>query len=440
MNTTAKEVLQFVQENDVKFIRLAFCDPNGVHKNISVMPGELERVFDSGLLFDASAIPGFCDISHSDLLLCPDPSTLHVLPWRPMQGRVVRFYCNIRYPDGTTFECDARALLLQVMGRLAKEGCQLRLGTSCKFYLFNTDEEGAPTKVPYDHGGFFDVAPLDRGENVRREICLCLEEMGISPETSHHDRGPGQNEIVFKYDNALAAADNFLTYKSVVKAMAARSGLFASFAPRPLPDQNGNGLHVNMSLHKNGVNLFSPHRTDEMAPEAASFMAGILARAAEMTAFTNPLCASYDRLGHFEAPRYVAWGRQNRSALVRIPSCCDDLARMELRSPDPSVNPYLVFALLLSAGLEGLQRGLALPAPAQKNLYTADLTDLSELAPLPATLGEAIEAAQGSSFAAGVLGREFLDRYVALKTAQWQDYAKSSDKTGYCDQHYFRVI
>ena len=234
MTYAVREVLQFIKENDVKFIRLAFCDLFGTQKNISIMPNELERAFKEGVSFDASVIKGFADVSKSDLLLFPDPTTLSVLPWRPQQGRVVRFFCDIRTPEKEKFIYDSRDILRNTIKKCIAKGYTPYIGTECEFYLFKTDEEGEPTMVTHDKGGYFDIAPIDKGENIRREICLCLEEMGISPESSHHEQGPGQNEIDFKYSDSLTAADNFITFKSVVKAIAARNGLFASFMPKPI--------------------------------------------------------------------------------------------------------------------------------------------------------------------------------------------------------------
>ena len=316
MDTTMSEVVQFIQENDVKFIRLAFCDIFGNQKNIAIMPTELERAFEQGIHFNAAALRGFLNVEASDLLLFPDPATLSVLPWRPAQGRVVRFYCDIRYPDGTPFEGDGRHLLREANRRARRAGYSLTMGTASEFYLFELDENGHPTTIPHDHGEYFDVAPLDKAENVRRQICLTLEEMNIQPESSHHEQGPGQNEVDFRYAEALEAADNFVTFKWVVKSMASSSGLFASFLPKPLPHAPGSGLHLSVSINKNGKNLFQP--SFEESAEGQSFVAGILQRAAEMTIFCNPLTNSFQRLGEFEAPKYITWSHQNSRPLITV--------------------------------------------------------------------------------------------------------------------------
>lgn len=439
MNTTVNEVLQFIRENDVKFIRLGFCDIFGLQKNISIMPDELAQAFEYGISFDASAIRGFQDVTKSDLLLVPDPATLTVLPWRPGPGRVVRFYCDIRNPDGSPFVRDCRYLLKRIVGRCESMGYVCKIGAECEFYLFKTDEDGRPTEVTLDNGGYLDISPLDKGENIRREICLCLEEMGIKPESSHHEQGPGQNEIDFKYSDALTCADNMMTFKSVVKAIAARNGLFASFMPKPIPDAPGSGLHVNISLSQNGLNIFkglAQGNTDL----SGSFIAGILAKTPEITLFLNPLCNSYERFGKFEAPKYVSWSYQNRSQLVRIPAAIDERVRMELRSPDPSVNPYLAFALVIAAGFEGIKENLALPPAVDADLYMEDESITGRLTPLPGSLSQAVELAGNSPFVRNVVGEELLSRYIAFKKEEAAAFEAAGDKTAFYRERYFGVI
>lgn len=426
MNDTMNEVVQFIEENDVKFIRLAFCNIFGIQKNISIMPNELVRAFESGISFDAAGLPGFTNVEESDLLLFPDPTTLSVLPWRPSQGRVVRFYCAIRYPDGTPFEGDGRHLLENAVARARKMDLICNLGTECEFYLFELDENGRPTRTPHDRAGYCDIAPLDRGENVRRQICLTLEEMGIQPESSHHESGPGQNEIDFRYASALEAADNVITFKSVVKTMAAANGLFASFLPKPLAEESGSGLHIHMSLFQNGKNMFTtgPQQHSKICE---AFIAGVLEHAAEMTVFLNPLTNSYTRFGKFEAPKYISWSHQNRSPLVRIPSATGAYSRMELRSPDSSFNPYLAFTLLLHAGLDGIDKKLILPAPCNENLFTAPPQVLAQYEQLPENLQQAITLAQNSEFIQGVLPSRILSSYLAAKQWEWDRYASTDN-------------
>lgn len=426
MTYAVKEVLQFIEENDVKFIRLAFCDLLGTQKNISIMPNELERAFKEGVSFDASAIKGFADVSKSDLLLFPDPSTLSVLPWRPQQGRVVRFFCDIRTPEKEKFVCDSRDILRNMIKKCVIKGYTPYIGTECEFYLFKTDEEGEPTMITHDKGGYFDIAPIDKGENIRREICLCLEEMGIKPESSHHEQGPGQNEIDFKYSDSLTAADNFITFKSVVKAIATRNGLFASFLPKPIADESGNGLHINLSLLKNGTNIFENNKWEQ--ENAKNFIAGILSKAKEITAFLNSLVNSYERFGKFEAPKYISWSHQNRSQLIRIPAATGEKTRMELRSPDSSINPYIAFSLIIGAGLYGIENSIELPEAVNENLYTTSDEVLNNIEKLPESLEEAINIAKNSEFIKDIIGEEVLKRYIELKEIEIKEYLNASDK------------
>ena len=402
MDTTMSEVVQFIQENDVKFIRLAFCDIFGNQKNIAIQPTELTRAFEYGIHFNASALRGFLNVDASDLLLFPDPATLSVLPWRPAQGRVVRFYCDIRYPDGTPFEGDGRYLLRQASRRARKAGYSLTMCTASEFYLFELDENGHPTTIPHDHGEYFDVAPLDKAENVRRQICLTLEEMNIQPESSHHEQGPGQNEVDFRAAEALEAADNFVTFKWVVKSMASSSGLYASFLPKPLQNTPGSGLHLAVSITKNGQNLFHP--SIEESEEGRQFVAGVLRRAAEMTIFGNPLTNSFQRLGEFEAPKYITWSHQNRAPLITVPLATGGKPnRFKLRSFDGCINPYIVFALLIHAGLDGIEDKLELAPACEENLFTSSEAVRAKYDALPESLCEAIRTAQNSDFIAKYL-------------------------------------
>lgn len=384
---TAEEVYEFVREEDVRFIRLAFCDVNGRQKNVSIQPTELRRAFEEGISFDASAVYGFGDVEKSDLLLFPNPSTLNVLPWRPSHGKVVRMFCDIRHPDGTPFERDSRLALRRATERAAGMGITVQVGAEFEFYLFKADENGDPTKTPFDNAGYMDVAPEDKGENVRREICLTLLDMGIVPECSHHEEGPGQNEIDFRYADAMRAADDAMNFQTVVKATAQRNGLYADFSPKPLSHESGNGLHINLSLTAgNGADLLP------------AFMAGILDRIAECTAFLNPTEESYLRLGEKKAPRYISWSPENRSPLIRIPATSNGRRRLEVRSPDPLANPYLAYALLIHAGLDGTEQGLTPPPPVNCNLFCADESVTSGLKALPATLDDARKCARESAF------------------------------------------
>lgn len=400
MKYSKEEVLQYVLEEDVKFIRLAFCDVYGVQKNISVMPHELKRAFDYGIAIDASAIEGFEDEVHSDLFLHPDPSTLTVLPWRPEHGRVVRMFCTITYPDGKAYVKDTRSLLIKAVEDAKKAGYTFYFGAEMEFYLFKLNEAGKPTKEPYDNAKYMDIAPDDKGENVRREICLTLEQMGISPESSHHEEGPGQNEIDFRYSDALSAADNAVTFKSVVKTVAARNGLYADFSPKPLDDCAGNGLHINMSV-----------KNDKGDDLVKSLIPALLEKINEITLFLNPVIDSYKRLGNKKAPAYVSWSEQNRSQLIRIPAAIGEYKRLELRSPDPEANPYLAFALLIYAGLYGLNNNLPLTPAADVNFYTLGKEELSKFKRLPSNLDEARRQAKASDFVAAYLPEALIKAY-----------------------------
>ena len=387
MKYSPEEVMQFVSEEDVKFIRLAFCDVYGRQKNIAVMSSELKRAFEYGIAIDASAIDGFGGEVRSDLLLHPDSSTLIQLPWRPQHGRVARMFCDITYPDGRPFEADTRQILKKAISEARDMGYDFSFGSEMEFYLFNLDENGVPTKQPYDNAGYMDIAPDDKGENVRREICLTLEQMGIKPESSHHESGPGQNEIDFRYSDPMTAADNAVTFHAAVKTIAAQNGLCADFSPKPLPDRDGNGMHINISARGQGKPDPLPH-----------VIAGILEKIGDMTAFLNPCESSYDRLGCDKAPGYVTWSSENRSQLIRIPAAVGEFRRAELRSPDPMTNPYLAFTLLIYAGLYGVQNRLPLPAAADFNTFTASADALAAYQRLPASRKEAMVAAASSAF------------------------------------------
>lgn len=393
--------MQFVEEEDVKFIRLTFCDVYGKLKNVSIMNGELGRAFDMGIAIDGSAIAGFGDEAHSDLFLHPDPDTLAILPWRPEQGRVVRMYCTITYPDGTPFEADSRRILKQAVEKAQQQGYTFRFGPEIEFYLFKLDDNGNVTDTPYDLAGYMDLAPADKGENIRREICLTLEQMGVYPESSHHEEGPGQNEIDFRYADPLTAADNAKTFMSVVGAICNRNGIGASFAPKPIADASGNGMHINLSVQS---------AEGEDKTEAA--VAGLLKHACEMTAFLNPTEQSYLRLGSHKAPRYVSWSHGNRSQLVRIPAAMGEYQRAELRSPDPMANPYLAFALIIYAALDGIEHKTKLPKPCNQNLYTAAADVTQKYPTLPADLEHAKQIAKASAFVKKALPTMVLDAYL----------------------------
>lgn len=384
---TESEVLEFVKEEDVKFVRLAFFDVKGKQKNISIMADQLHRAFELGISFDASAIDGFEAPDKSDLFLHPDPTTLSVLPWRPNTGKVCRMFCNIKYPDGTPYEKDCRTLLKNAI-KYAKEKYNLSLsfGPEVEFYLFKLNEAGESTKIPFDNAGYMDIAPEDKGENIRRDICFTLESMGIIPEASHHEEGPGQNEIDFKYSDALTAADNTATFKWIVRTRAASNGLYADFSPKPLEGQAGSGFHINVSL------------SDESKMPNA--IAGILKHAEELTYFLNTTEESYNRLGECKAPKYICWGNQNRSTMIRVPAT-KKIKRLEIRSADPECNPYIAFALIIYAALDGIENNLVPPAPVEENLFAN--ASKNDIKVLPDTLDLAKKIADESEFVKKVL-------------------------------------
>lgn len=400
MKYTKEEVMQYVEMEDVRFIRLAFCDVFGRRKNVAIIPTELEKAFQYGIAIDASAIAGFGGDVRSDLFLHPDPETLTSLPWRSENGRVVRMICTVTYPDGTPFASDSREILKNAVSYAASAGVSFNFGAEMEFYLFKTDVDGDPTLEPYDHAGYMDIAPEDKGENVRREICLTLMQMGIHPESSHHEEGPGQNEIDFRYSDPLSAADNATTFVSVVKTIAARYGLYADFSPKPLEDAPGSGLHINIS---------ATSRSDkDILPR---IIAGIMNRISEITAFLNPCEASYERLGSNKAPAYVSWSTENRSQLLRIPAAPNGQKRVELRSADPYANPYIAFALLIYAGLEGIEKDLPLPESADINLFNATEDVLSGFERLPDSVDTARKLALDSDFVKQHLPKDLIDAY-----------------------------
>lgn len=386
MSNSPKEILKFVEENDVKFIRLTFCDIFGNLKNIAVMPNELEHAFTHGIPFDASEFGE----NSSDLFLVPDISTLSVLPWRPKSGRVVRFFCALKNHDGTDFIGDTRTNLINYINELRLNGYSCEMGTRCEFYLFELDEKGNPTNIPHDNGGYLDVAPLDKCENARREICLSLEEMGLKPKSSCHKHGSGQNEIDFHENEPVTAADDMVHYKTVVKSIATQCGLFASFMPKPLPNEHGSALNISISLKKNGEHIFGD-TPENISHEGKCFISGILHRIREITAFLNPTTNSYKRFGVGYAPQYVDWSSQNCASLIKIPHIAGTPPRIEIRSADAACNPYITFRLILSAGIEGIEYGNC-------SLYDKSIARGIPCQKLPENFEDAVYLAEKSDF------------------------------------------
>lgn len=430
MNYSPKEILSFVEENDVKFIRLTFTDIYGQLKNIAIMPNQLSYVFENGIAFDGTKLAG----CHSDLLLFPDISTLSVLPWRPKSGRVIRFFCNIRCTDGTPYKGDLRYELHKYIETMRSKNYTCEIGTKCEFYLFNTDIEGEPTKTPHDNAGYLDIAPLDKCENVRREICLSLEEMGFNPQSSRHTHGPGQNEIDFTRSDVLTAADNMLYYKTVVKNIAAQNGLFASFMPKPLANKHGCGLHMNITVKSGGEFIFAPS-TETQTKKGSQFIAGILNRIREITCFFNPITNSYKRLGENFAPKYVNWSFENHSQLIRIPySAGGKHPRIEVRSADAACNPYIVFKLLLAAGFEGIENQTVLTDDTFTDSATGDFAEL------PSSLEESISLAKSSEFVRKNLSPEIHDAVIKKLECDLAEYNCAEDKLAFENEYYFKTI
>ncbi len=396
---TQSEVLDFVQEEDVKFIRLAFFDVSGVQKNISIMPTELEQAFKDGIPFDASSVKGFEGPENSDLFLVPDPSTLAVIPWRPMTGKVVRMFCNIQTPDGKSYGKDCRTLLQNACRRLNEEcGIELMIGTEIEFYLFKLDEKGEKSHETFDKAGYMDIAPEDHGENIRRDICFTLEQMGILPEASHHEAGPGQNEIDFHYSDALTAADNVATFKWIVNTKAASNGLYADFSPKPLAGEAGNGMHIILSYR-----VLDEKKNNSNANLIPYILGGIYSHVEEMTYFLNPTENSYVRLGSSKAPKYISWGKQNRSALIRLPPTKGE-TRIEIRSPDPLCNPYIAITLLINAAIDGIKNKLTAGELTSENLFDNKIAGRLGLKTLPQSLEDAKAIALQSEFVKSALG------------------------------------
>lgn len=430
MNTSPKEILKFVEENDVKFIRLTFCDIFGNLKNIAIMPNELEHAFTYGIPFDASEFSE----SNSDLFLVPDISTLSILPWRPKSGRVVRFFCALKNPDGTDFTGDIRTNLINYINELRMNGYSCEMGTRCEFYLFELDEKGNPTDIPHDNGGYLDVAPLDKCENARREICLSLEEMGLKPKSSCHKHGSGQNEIDFHENEPVTAADDMVHYKTVVKSIAAQCGLFASFMPRPLTKEHGSALIFSISLKKNGEHIFG-NIPENISHEGKCFISGILCRIREITAFLNPTTNSYKRFGVGYAPQYVNWSSQNCSALIKIPHITGTPPRIEIRSADASCNPYIAFRLILAAGIEGIKTG---------NCSFYDKSKAGGMFPetLPTRFEEAISIAEKSDFVRNNLPEHVVKTLINYYKIQVHEFNKTApeNQDSFEHEYYFKTL
>ncbi len=424
---TKEQIIKICDENDVEFIRLQFIDVLGIPKNVAVTRSQLEKVLEDGMMFDGSSIEGFARIEESDMYLRPDLDTFVIYPWRPQKGKVARFICDVYdSKNEVPFEGDPRGILKRQMAEAEKLGYTFNVGNECEFFLFKTDDEGRPTTDTNDEAGYFDLDPVDLGTDARRDICLTLEAMGFEIEASHHEVAEGQHEIDFKYADALTTADNVVTFRLVVKTIAKKYGLHATFIPKPIFGINGSGMHTNMSLFKDGKNAFFDPTTElQLSDTAYSFIAGVLKHVAGITAVTNPLVNSYKRLvPGYEAPCYIAWSASNRTDIIRIPASRGAGTRIELRSPDPSTNPYLCLACCLAAGLDGIKNNLPAPESVDVNLFRSTQEERDELGVknLPGNLYEALRVMEEDGLVKEVLGKHAYKAFYKSKMAEWDSF------------------
>ncbi|MDO4296590.1 MAG: type I glutamate--ammonia ligase [bacterium] len=425
---TKNDILRLAQEEDVEFIRLQFTDIFGGLKNVAITCSQLENALNHACMFDGSVVEGFVRIEESDMYLYPDLDSFEIFPWRPQQGRVARLICDVYRPNGEPFEGDPRRILRKVQREAKTMGYTLTVAPECEFFLFAADEEGVPSLKTKDKAGFFDVSPLDLSENVRRDIILNLEEMGIGILASHHEKAPSQHEIDLKAEEALRAADSIMTFKMATRTIAKRHGYHATFMPKPIMGVNGSGMHLNLALkNQAGEDVFGdPSDERGLSETAYHFMGGLMAHMRGMALVTNPLVNSYKRLvPNYDAPMYLAWSaKANRSALLRIPSVLGGNLHIELRSPDSAMNPYLGLALCLAAGMDGIKNKLPLPLPVEKNLYhmRGDEREKLGVGLLPETLGEAIVAFEEDGLMRQVLGEHVYDKYLEAKKREWREF------------------
>ncbi len=427
-----EDILSIVDKEDIRFIRLQFTDIFGSCKNVAITRSQLEKALDNKCMFDGSSIEGFVRIEESDMYLYPDYSTFMMYPWSPEPGKVARIICDVYKPDGTPFDGDPRYILKNIISEAAEMGYTFNVGPECEFFLFQTDNDGNPTTKTIDQGGYFELGPVDRGEEARRDICITLEEMGFEIEASHHECAPGQHEIDFKYDEAMNAADNIMSFKLAVKSIADKHGLHATFMPKPIYGIAGSGMHINMSLCKDGKNAFYD-KDDEngLSKIAYNFIAGVILHAKAMTGITNPIVNSYKRLvPGFEAPVHIAWSAKNRSPLLRIPAARGEGTRIELRNPDPSANPYLALAVCLAAGLDGIKRNLTPPPQIDSNVFkmTESERESKGIENIPQNLAKAIRAMKRDSIINKTLGNHAFEKYITYKEAEWRSYRNQITK------------
>lgn len=421
-----EDIIKFVEENDVEFIRLQFTDLFGILKNVAIPKSQLKKALDNQMMFDGSSIDGFARIEESDMCLRPDLDSFVIFPWRPQTGKVARLICDVYKTDGTPFEGDPRHILKKAMAEAEKMGYTFNVGPECEFFLFNVDENGAPTTNSNDQAAYFDLGPNDLGENARRDMVLTLEDMGFVIEASHHECAPAQHEIDFKYGEAVKIADSIMTFKLAVKTIAQRHGLHATFIPKPKANMAGSGMHINMSLEKDGKNVFADENgKNGLSEEAYHFIAGLMKHINGIVAITNPLVNSYKRLiPGYEAPVYIAWSAKNRSPLIRIPAARGKGTRVELRNPDPTANPYLALAVCLIAGLDGIKNKLEVCDSVDANIYAMTKKERRErgIDSLPETLIDAVKHLEKDELIMEFLGEETAEKYIEAKKAEWKSY------------------
>ncbi|MGI6072183.1 MAG: type I glutamate--ammonia ligase [Lachnospiraceae bacterium] len=427
MGYTKEEIIRIIEEEDINFIRLQFTDIFGTLKNVAITPRRIAKALDNKILFDGSSIEGFVRIEESDMMLYPDLNSFAIYPWGRENGKVARLICSVYGVDEKPFEGDPRYVLRKAIEHAEELGFIFNVGPECEFFLFNKGENGYPTLESFDRGGYFDLGPNDIGEKARKDIILALEALGFEIETSHHECAPAQHEIDFKYTTAMHAADNIMTFKQTVKAIADNHGLYATFMPKPIFGVAGSGMHLNMSLFKDGKNAFIDEQDrNGLSRIAYSFMAGIMKHIEAMTIVLNPLINSYKRLvPGYEAPIYIAWSTKNRSPLIRVPSGRGISTRIELRSPDPSANPYLALGLCLEAGLEGIEKDMTPPESVDKNIFEMSQREIkrSAIKPLPVNMFDAIGKAEKDRFVREVLGNHIYNKYIEAKRKEWDEYS-----------------
>ena len=442
MKYTKEDIIRLVQEENVEFIRLQFTDVFGTLKNIAITASQLEKALENQCTFDGSAIDGFVRIEESDMYLHPDCDTFTIFPWRPQQGKVARLICDVYSPDGKVFEGDSRYILKKEIEKAKCQGYDFIVGPECEFFLYHLDDNGQPTTITHEKAGYFDLGPVDLGENARRDMVLTLETMDIEIEASHHEVAPAQHEIDLKYGEALEIADNIMTFKLAVKTIAKRHGLHATFMPKPKENMSGSGMHVNLSLSKDGKNIFGDASdVNGLSQEAYYFMGGLLKHMKEMCAITCPLVNSYKRLvPGYEAPVYIAWSAKNRTPLIRIPATRGQAERIELRCPDPASNPYLVLAVCLAAGMDGIINKIEPPASVDSNIYNLSGKEREELGleRLPSTLIEAVEEMEKSEFMRDVLGEHIFTNYCKAKRKEWENYNRQVSEWE-MEQYLYRI-